>query len=463
MDEIRLIFNKDEVYNFGLQESYFNNNKHAHNQHFKMLPFTVNSNIIVTDFTGVIGELIRVLGDKKLIEKFDLKQFNNNLLEALKESDEKGELLNIIDKLFIEHGNLAMFDLKSFNYIKATGSEIKMAQFLYTMFIDTKIKDRYKQLAKQEDFNVLHRLVYDALPELEAKDYDKEFLKNRYECLLPYVKEKFHKDFSFLMSNHDLIEKYLKRLLEYYYMFYVTQLAIKLNHFEKADLETIEKVYMTLSWEVASQTRRSYEYGWKYVKEHIDKLFIHAITFEILAHNNKFEKYTYKSINEESGEVQRLIEDIDRFINEYKQKKSDVDFSEFRFDESERSESELTTKVKELFQVIDYQFRNSKREALNKKYHANLTKFVQSNFGKRRGRSGYSFNITENDIIMFVQLVLGQNDGRLRLVALFEQFEARGLLFDRESKSKIVELLEKLNLLEKKSDSGDAQYVRSIL
>ncbi|QWQ96652.1 DNA phosphorothioation-dependent restriction protein DptG [Clostridioides difficile] len=37
------------------------------------------------------------------------------------------------------------------------------------------------------------------------------------------------------------------------------------------------------------------------------------------------------------------------------------------------------------------------------------------------------------------------------------------MYFDRDSQSKVVELFEKLNIIEKKSDSGDAQYVRSIL
>ena len=41
--------------------------------------------------------------------------------------------------------------------------------------------------------------------------------------------------------------------------------------------------------------------------------------------------------------------------------------------------------------------------------------------------------------------------------------EHRGLFFDRDSKNKIIELYEKLNLIEKKSDSGDAQYVRANL
>ena len=55
------------------------------------------------------------------------------------------------------------------------------------------------------------------------------------------------------------------------------------------------------------------------------------------------------------------------------------------------------------------------------------------------------------------------NKGKLKLNTLFEEFELRGLFFDRDSKTKIIQLYEKLNLLEKKSDSGDAQYVKSVL
>ena len=53
--------------------------------------------------------------------------------------------------------------------------------------------------------------------------------------------------------------------------------------------------------------------------------------------------------------------------------------------------------------------------------------------------------------------------GKMKLNTLSNEFELRGIFFDRDSKTKIVQLYEKLNLLEKKSDSGDAQYVRSVL
>ena len=76
---------------------------------------------------------------------------------------------------------------------------------------------------------------------------------------------------------------------------------------------------------------------------------------------------------------------------------------------------------------------------------------------------GYTIGVTENDIIMFTKIILAENEGKLKLSLLFEKFEERGLIFDRESKRKITELFEKMNFLEKRSDSGDAQYVKSVL
>ncbi|MBQ3423060.1 MAG: DNA phosphorothioation-dependent restriction protein DptG, partial [Romboutsia sp.] len=52
---------------------------------------------------------------------------------------------------------------------------------------------------------------------------------------------------------------------------------------------------------------------------------------------------------------------------------------------------------------------------------------------------------------------------KLKLGTLFEEFQKRGVYLDRDSRTKIVQLYEKLNRLDKKSDSGDAQYVRSVL
>ena len=55
----------------------------------------------------------------------------------------------------------------------------------------------------------------------------------------------------------------------------------------------------------------------------------------------------------------------------------------------------------------------------------------------------------------------------MRLVAfrkrLFKEYEKRGIYLDGTSKEYLQEFFTKLNLIDKKSDSGDAQYVKRIL
>jgi DNA phosphorothioation-dependent restriction protein DptG len=119
--------------------------------------------------------------------------------------------------------------------------------------------------------------------------------------------------------------------------------------------------------------------------------------------------------------------------------------------------------MKRLFEIVDYQFRNGGRISHYNGFIRKYVEFVQKNFGKFRGMCGYTLSVHESDIIMFTRIILKENCGRIGLTKLFEEFEKRGLLFDRESKKRIIELFERMNLLEKRSDSGDAQYVKYVL
>ena len=51
----------------------------------------------------------------------------------------------------------------------------------------------------------------------------------------------------------------------------------------------------------------------------------------------------------------------------------------------------------------------------------------------------------------------------MKTTELFEEYEKRVLYFDKKSKDRILDYLTNLNLIEKKSDSGDIRYVKPIL
>lgn len=68
----------------------------------------------------------------------------------------------------------------------------------------------------------------------------------------------------------------------------------------------------------------------------------------------------------------------------------------------------------------------------------------------------------DNQLILYTKICI-KDEEKMRLNDVFKAFEQRGVFLDELSKEQVMKYYEKLNLIEKKSDSGDAQYVKRIL
>ena len=71
-------------------------------------------------------------------------------------------------------------------------------------------------------------------------------------------------------------------------------------------------------------------------------------------------------------------------------------------------------------------------------------------------------NLSEKTLIFLTKICVKDLEV-LRLNDVFKEFEHRGVFLDNLSKEQAALYFEKLNLIEKKSDSGDAKYVKRIL
>ena len=71
-------------------------------------------------------------------------------------------------------------------------------------------------------------------------------------------------------------------------------------------------------------------------------------------------------------------------------------------------------------------------------------------------------NISEERLIFLTKICVKDQE-LIRLKDVFVEFERRGVFLDSNSKEQVAQYFEKLNLIEKKSDSGDAKYVKRIL
>ncbi|AEB76752.1 DNA phosphorothioation-dependent restriction protein DptG [Clostridium botulinum] len=435
---------------------------HSQGNQFKLLPYAANEKTLVSNFNGVIGSFSRIICNKELKSEFNFTEFIENVVDQVGEFEggsSKEVLRDLVKTMFIDKDSLVNFDIKTINYITSTKSDEKIARFLYSVLFDEKLKSLVKEYYTENVENILYKLVLNALPELK----DKKYSIDKYNCCLPFIKELFIKDFRFLMEDEELYKNSLKRILEYYYMFYVSQLAMKLSKFEKADLTKPESIYYTLNWERTSKNRTAYKFGWQVLKNNINELFSHAITLEFLNHHDLEKQLGYVELFNlfESIDENEISNQIETIYNEYTSRINDKDWSEFK-QKPRESDNTAFNKVYKLFDAIQYQFNKSSRSRANQAYNNWCVKFIYENFAKRRGSLGYNLNLTEEDIILMTKICIN-NNSKLKLNLLFNEFEKRGLFFDRDSKIKIVQLYEKLNLLEKKSDSGDAQYVRSVL
>jgi len=435
---------------------------HSQSNKFKLLPYAANETNLVSNFDGVIGAFSRMVCDKELKNKLNVNEFIENVMdevERFENDNSKQSFRDIIKTMFINNENLVDFDIKAMNYIEASTQEDKVAKFIYSLFFDDELKESLKEHYNKETKNILKKLVLGALPDL----YDKETKVEEYKCYLPFVKELFKTDFKFLMSDAELYKNSIQRFLEFYNMFYISQLSMKLSSFENANLNNPDPLYYTLSWESTSKNRTAYKFGYENLKESMKSLFSHAIALEILNHHNLDVQLGYVELYKifTENDSLKIAEDIEALIEDYEKRICDKNWNEFK-DDIKEDENIAFNKVYKLFDVIEFQFVKSGRTRAYESYKNWFRRFIEEKFGKRRGSLGYNLNLTEEDIILLTKICINKNL-KLKISVLFEEFERRGIWFDRDSKTRIIQLYEKLNLLEKKSDSGDAQYVKSVL
>jgi len=430
----------------------------------RFLPYSASKNSI-SDYSGIIGNFSRYLSNKKYedFNKVDfIKTINDNV-----ESSKKYQLEKIINELFFdENDQLVLSHPVFFNFLTKGGTiEIKVASFLVSVLSTEKIIDAVVEVYEKKPDNVLLALIYESLPKLK----DQVEKKDDYFCMFPEIKKMFEKDLLFLLEKEELLIAHFSQLVTYYYFFYVTQFILTVDKMFELDEIGIVPTYFNVDWEKPSSTRDSYKMGWKMISSKLPKLFAHINCLVMLNHinNEMYEELTYKRFkklvsemnNEEANklnlQLKQLIEDYQNYIG-------DVDWSGKKPIPYISGEEEILTSVRELQHSIAYQFQHSGRKKPSMLYLEGYEELAKQRYLKRSGPLGYTLSLKQPDIVFFTKLCVNNNQ-KISLNQLFEEMEKRGVFFDRDSRKQITQLYSRLNLLEKKSDSGDAQYVKYIL
>lgn len=432
--------------------------KHLIN-HIQFLPFGTRETERAKfnrKFAGVTGELFRIINEQEISNEFKIEESINDITSIVKcntEEDKKylNELIkeNLIDK----DGDLKLFHPNIFKYIQVTegnesSSEKNIAVFIYDAIFNNE-KLLLEALDEDEVNNVITKLILSKLQGLKEKKVEKIYKNN-----LQFISDLAKEDFMFISKHKEFFLKNFQSLLAYYYFFYITQLSVKLNKKLNGNYENVEELYYLLDWEKASKNRRSEIKGYKYIKCESKYLFINVNILEhlnvLLGEKNKnFAeiKILYNDMNDE--EKSNYLDTIEAWIIFYR---NHFEQSPIKLDKTlEGLISALHISLLERIKIETMTRYALYIEAIGKKY------FLKT----RGGTYGYMLNITQEMILVLTAVSIKTD--KITLKSLFKEYEKRGLFLDQQSQELVSDLLTKLNLIDKKSDSGDAQYVKSIL
>jgi DNA phosphorothioation-dependent restriction protein DptG len=434
------------------------------NSRIRLLPYSASKNS-VSDYSGIIGNFSRNVSGKKF-EEFDKVAFLNRISDTV-ESTKKYQLEKIINEMFFdEHDQLVLSHPAFFNFLSKGGtSEGKVASFLVSVLSTEEVRAAVTNVYEKKPDNVLLALIYESLPKLKSQTESKE----TYFCMFPEIQKMFEKDLLFLLEREDLLIAHFSQLVTYYYFFYVTQYILAVDKMFEIEEGGIIPTYFNVEWEKPSGTRDSYKMGWKMIVSKLPKLFAHTNCLVMLNHinNEMYEEITYKRFKTlvskmDEEEVRKLNIELIKLIEDYQNYIGDVDWTEKKTVPFINGEEEIFTTVRELHHSIAYQFQHSGRKKPSMLYYEGYEELAKQNYLKRSGPLGYTLSLKQPDIVFFTKLCINNNQ-KISLNKLFEEMEKRGIFFDRDSRRQLTQLYSRLNLLEKKSDSGDAQYVKYIL
>lgn len=479
----------------GLEEVYLKNGSLTHKtgNRIKLMPFRTKFLDACTpdfqSFQGIVGECFRLSNDKAFDKSFTTdressfkKKLRDHILSEVTnnvKSENTEEFKDILINLFFEEdGGLIKFNkevLPYMNFFHDHSQLNETARFLYEIFLDPETLNG-SDLTSSNNANLFYQLIVDCLPKLKVKKSNSSSIQ--YSNLFQEIKVLFLEDFKFLASNEETFLNHIEDLFKFYYFFYLTQLAHRLNSFGAS--ENMRPVYFSMNWERLSESRLAYQYGWKQLAFDLDGLFAHANTIELLNYitidgDSLGDYLNARQIwaDLSSEEQKRMVEKIKEVSTFYTShisgfnigeswEKCEKENSSFLDRNESRFPDELSKELVSFYRRVKYQFDNSERKAAHDRYGKWLITFCKVNYTKSGGRLGSTTVLNQELFLFLTKLCIGSEE-KIRLNELWEKLNRRGLTFDEASKGEIIKLFERINLLEKKSDSGDAQYVKSII
>lgn len=439
---------------------------HKPDSRFKLFPYKASGKTqspIVYELEDVVSGFFRETANKKT-EPIIFEELCDDLMEEVDIDEiDIDYFKDMVQSFFFRDNDFIADNLGLYPYQAASNNKSadNLAHFIYSvMDINESDCQRIEMAKEQYQFNVLENMV---IKTIENKKVSEAEIRPAYFKVKTDIQELFKKDFTFMLEYGMTSPEDFANLFAVYYFYYVSQTSIILDQFCQGRRDSNVKLYYALDWEKVSKNRMCCIEGWEKLQENLNHMFSHAITLEIINQTSSDEMLDYIALGELAVDP-----NLDSTIAEEIKKAETVycsyvgDFKGFEDIPYSQGGTKTEIAVNHLFRCVYQQFMNTDRKRANQFYNEKFIEFCKYRWVKNRKKSGLILNLTERDIIFLTKVCLRDKE-KIRLNDLYKEYEKRGIYLDGTSKEYLQEFFTKLNLIDKKSDSGDAQYVKRIL
>lgn len=434
----------DEIYN-----KY---TKKGQNAILKFYPFKSSdeSNNKKFSFNGIIGDFFSYISDNKLTD-YDYDKFKENCLDKFESSLDNPEYISIIEDIYLKEEKININSLILYQTINASDKSKNICEIFKEL-----VNKNFLDIDLDTKVNFLEEIIMSELKKhLKDIKYPESTLS-----YLSFLAPLFNKDLQFISKNKHYFINNIESFFELYLFIYCSQLALNLKpNINALSMPKARELYFILKHETVSKERKYvFELGYEYLYEKNKYIFPYLSLLSVLSQVLENDDLRLYELIEQFENNPESVEAFDHFHKIYREAR-------------ELKNDNMIFKSENLFDSLDLlldssydQFRPiyPNRFRALAKYLNVFKRHIIKPFTKSAGRNGTVLSFDQDTLILITNISIGEKK-KLRFQELLEEFRDRGIYFDSKSQNELINLYEKIGNIERKSDSGDAVYVKTTI
>ena len=404
---------------------------------------------IIFDSKAILGLIIGYISKQKIQKKFTLEIFRKSCKNSLESKLSDKKSIDIICKLYFDSKIYLTLSPLMYQIYQSNCKKDK-SKVAFEMIFRPLLKDTNFDIGTSKNLNFIEKHILDSFYiHCEEDKKDSSSIENSY---LEFLENSFRKDFLFLLETKDYFLENIDRFIKFYIFIYSSQLALNLKpYFLEKPIS--RELYFILNTEKTSQERKKLvNHSYKTLFDKVGYIFPYLSALEMLGNLSNKKNLRFYQLVHLIEDTQEYIKIIDSFTTKFQEKRK-IEKTELN---SKNIKEALTNLLDNAYQEFD---KSNSKYTVFKKYKNAFEKQIAKDFIQSRGRFGKVCVLDQEMILFITNLSIGKDRDFLHFEELVKEFEERGVYFDHKSKEALLVLFERVENIERKSDSGDSIYV----